>query len=80
MEKEVATSIERARARVAVKTHIQDMTEPLTGQVDARRVAARITNVESAVGELADAVETLGADRDAGEPVGTEAPISVPRE
>lgn len=47
------------KRRLDHKTFIQDVTEPLTGQVDRRRLAQRINNVEHAVSELAEAVEQI---------------------
>jgi hypothetical protein len=47
------------RARVAGKTNIQDVTEPLTGQIDRRRLAKKFTDLEHAVDDLADAVEEM---------------------
>jgi hypothetical protein len=51
--------IANVRARVAEKTNIQDVTEPLTGQIDRRRLAKKFTELEHAVDDLADAVETM---------------------
>jgi hypothetical protein len=59
MEENVDALVARVRARVAAKTSIQDVSDPLTGQLDRRTIAAKFSNVESAVGELADAVDTL---------------------
>ncbi len=59
MEPSVESTLERVRARVTAKTLVQDISEPLTGELDRRRIAARFTNLESAVGELTDAVQSL---------------------
>jgi len=59
MNDDVAAAVNRVRARVTAKTLIQDLSEPLTGALDRRRIAAKITNLETAVGDLADAVEKL---------------------
>jgi outer membrane murein-binding lipoprotein Lpp len=62
---DVDSTIQRVRARVTAKTLIQDVSEPLTGQLDRRRLAAKFTNLESAVSDLADAVATLDEKIDA---------------
>lgn len=61
MEKNVQATIDSVRARVATKTLIQDLAEPLTGRLDQRRIAAKFVNLESAVGDLATAVGSLDA-------------------
>jgi hypothetical protein len=45
------------RERVARRTFVQDVSDPLTGQIDRRKIAAKFNNLEHAVDELADAVE-----------------------
>jgi hypothetical protein len=61
MNDEVEATIERVRARVAVKTLIQDISEPLTGTLDQRRIASKFINLETAVGDLAEATDSLNA-------------------
>ena len=59
MSDNIGPIIQRVRARLAAKTLIQDTSEPLTGALDGRRIAARFTNLETAVGDLTDAVAAL---------------------
>jgi hypothetical protein len=47
------------RARVEERTFVQDVTEPLTGRVDRRKIAAKFNNLEHAVDDLAQAVERV---------------------
>ncbi len=47
------------RNRVQRRTFIQDVSEPLTGEIDRRKIAAKFNNLESAVDELAEAVERV---------------------
>ena len=47
------------RQRVERRTFIQDVTEPLTGSIDRRKIAAKFNNLEHAVDELAEAVERV---------------------
>lgn len=61
MKNAVGVLIDQARRRVATKTLIQDVSEPLTGEIDRRKLAAKFANIEHAVDDLADAVESLGA-------------------
>jgi hypothetical protein len=49
--------IETVRKRVERRTFVQDVSDPLTGQIDRRKIAAKFNNLEHAVDELADAVE-----------------------
>ena len=49
------------RASVASKTNIQDISQPLTGEIDRRRLAKRFNSLEHAVDDLADAVEQIDA-------------------
>lgn len=48
-----------ARRRVERKTFIQDVTEPLTGGIDRRKLAAKFNTIEHAVDEIACAVEKM---------------------
>ena len=50
------------RKRVERRTFIQDVTEPLTGRVDQRKIAAKFNNLEHAVDDLTTAVENIAAD------------------
>jgi hypothetical protein len=59
MNDDIEATVERVRARVATKTLIQDLSEPLTGALDRRRIAAKFTNLETAVSDLAGAVDAL---------------------
>jgi len=59
MDKDVAILVDNARKRISTKTIIQDVSEPLTGEIDRRKLAVKLANVEHAVDDLADAVETL---------------------
>jgi hypothetical protein len=61
MDHDAESKIQSVRARVTPKTLIQDLSDPLTGSLDNRRIAARFNNLEGAVDDLADAVQTLGA-------------------
>jgi hypothetical protein len=54
------------RQRVGRRTFVQDVTEPLTGRIDQRKVAAKFNNLEHAVDELATAVEQVVEDREKG--------------
>lgn len=49
--------IDDVRQRVQRRTFVQDVSDPLTGQIDRRKIAAKFNNLEHAVDELADAVE-----------------------
>ncbi len=51
--------LENVRHRVERRTFIQDVSEPLTGEIDRRKIAAKFNNLESAVDELAEAVEHI---------------------
>jgi hypothetical protein len=61
MDNDVSATVERVRARVTTKTLIQDLSEPLTGQIDQRRIATKLNNLETAVDDLAGAVGSLNA-------------------
>jgi hypothetical protein len=50
------------RKRVECRTFIQDVTEPLTGRIDQRKIAAKFNNLEHAVDDLTTAVETMSDD------------------
>ena len=54
------------RQRVDRRTFVQDVTEPLTGRIDQRKVAAKFNNIEHAVDELATAVEQVVDEREKG--------------
>lgn len=63
MEEEETSSVREllsdVRARVERRTFAQDVSDPLTGQIDRRKIAAKFNNLEHAVDELADAVEKV---------------------
>jgi hypothetical protein len=59
MDKTVANLVGRARQRISTKTMIQDVSEPLTGEIDRRKLTAKFNNIEHAVDDLASAVEVL---------------------
>ena len=59
MENTVESLVGRARRRISTKTLIQDVSEPLTGEIDRRKLAAKFSNIEHAVDDLATAVEQL---------------------
>ena len=50
------------RRRVERRTFIQDVTEPLTGRIDQRKIAAKFNNLEHAVDDLTTAVEAISDD------------------
>jgi hypothetical protein len=52
------------RRRVERRTFIQDVTEPLTGRIDQRKIAAKFNNLEHAVDDLTTAVEAMSDDDD----------------
>ena len=54
--------IHDVRKRVERRTFIQDVTEPLTGRVDQRKIAAKFNNLEHAVDDLATAVENIAGE------------------
>jgi len=56
--------LHEVRQRVERRTFIQDVTEPLTGRIDNRKIAAKFNNLEHAVDELAEAVERVVDDED----------------
>ncbi|HZO93572.1 MAG TPA: hypothetical protein VFB22_07360 [Candidatus Baltobacteraceae bacterium] len=51
--------LQDVKQRVERRTFIQDVSEPLTGEIDRRKIAAKFNNLETAVDELADAVERV---------------------
>jgi hypothetical protein len=59
MENTVESLVGRARQRISTKTLMQDVSEPLTGDIDRRKLAAKFSNIEHAVDDLATAVEVL---------------------
>jgi hypothetical protein len=61
-EKPVSVLVHHAKMRVSPRTQIQDITEPLSGNLDQRRVAAKFTRLEEAVDDLADAVAHIADD------------------
>ena len=61
----VKEKVETVRQRVDRRTFMQDVTEPLTGRLDHRKVAAKFNNLEHAVDELAEVVEVLADEKTA---------------
>jgi len=64
-ERSVKEIIHDVRQRVERRTFIQDVTEPLTGRIDRRKIAAKFNNLEHAVDELAEAVERVAEEKSA---------------
>jgi hypothetical protein len=64
-ERSVKDLLHDVRERVDRRTFIQDVTEPLTGRIDRRKIAAKFNNLEHAVDELAEAVERVAEDKSA---------------
>ena len=64
-EHSVKDLIDSVRHRVERRTFIQDVTEPLTGRIDRRKIAAKFNNLEHAVDELADAVDRVAEQKSA---------------
>jgi hypothetical protein len=62
-ERSIKELLEDVHDRVDRRTFIQDLTEPLTGEIDRRKIAAKFNNLEHAVDELATVVERV-ADED----------------
>ncbi len=58
-ERTVKELLEDVRGRVERRTFIQDVTEPLSGQLDRGKVAAKFNNLEHAVDELAEVIERV---------------------
>ena len=61
----VKSILEDVRARVDRRTFVQDVTEPLTGRIDQRKIAAKFNNLEHAVDELAEVVERVAEQKSA---------------
>jgi HAMP domain-containing protein len=57
--------LHEVRQRVERRTFIQDVTEPLTGRIDRRKMAAKFNNLEHAVDELAEVVERVADEKSA---------------
>ncbi|HEX3462636.1 MAG TPA: hypothetical protein VHS78_01115 [Candidatus Elarobacter sp.] len=64
-ERNVKDLLHDVRERVDRRTFIQDVTEPLTGRIDRRKIAAKFNNLEHAVDELAEVVERVVEDKSA---------------
>jgi hypothetical protein len=64
-EQSVKDLIDSVRHRVERRTFIQDVTEPLTGRIDRRKIAAKFNNLEHAVDELADALDRVTEQKSA---------------
>ena len=64
-ERSVKDLLHDVRERVDRRTFIQDVTEPLTGRIDRRKIAAKFNNLEHAVDELAVAVERVAEEKSA---------------
>ncbi|MEA2688592.1 MAG: hypothetical protein QOJ39_1342 [Candidatus Eremiobacteraeota bacterium] len=64
-ERSVKDILHEVRQRVDRRTFIQDVTEPLTGRIDRRKIAAKFNNLEHAVDELAEAVERVAEEKSA---------------
>jgi kynureninase len=64
-ERSVKEILHEVRQRVERRTFIQDVSEPLTGRVDQRKIAAKFNNIEHAVDELAEVVERVADEKSA---------------
>jgi translation elongation factor EF-1beta len=64
-ERSVKELVHEVRQRVERRTFIQDVSEPLTGRIDQRKIAAKFNNLEHAVDELAEAVERVADEKSA---------------
>jgi hypothetical protein len=64
-ERSVKDLLQDVRERVDRRTFIQDVTEPLTGRIDRRKIAAKFNNLEHAVDELAEVVERVVEEKSA---------------
>jgi hypothetical protein len=64
-ERSVKEILHEVRQRVDRRTFIQDVSEPLTGRIDQRKIAAEFNNLEHAVDELAVAVERVAEQKSA---------------
>jgi hypothetical protein len=58
-ERSIKEILHEVRQRVDRRTFIQDVSEPLTGRIDQRKIAAKFNNLEHAVDELANVVERV---------------------
>lgn len=58
-ERSIKELLDDVHQRVERRTFIQDLTEPLTGEIDRRKIAAKVNNLEHAVDELATVVERV---------------------
>ncbi|GAC1580729.1 MAG: hypothetical protein NVS3B7_15460 [Candidatus Elarobacter sp.] len=58
-ERTVQELLSDVRSRVERRTFIQDLSEPLTGRIDRRKIAAKFNSLEHAVDDLAEAVERV---------------------
>jgi hypothetical protein len=64
-ERSIKDILHDVRQRVDRRTFIQDVSEPLTGRIDQRKIAAKFNNLEHAVDELAEAVERVADQKSA---------------
>lgn len=64
-ERSVKELLHEVRQRVDRRTFVQDVTEPLTGSIDRRKIAAKFNNLEHAIDELAEAVERVVDEKSA---------------
>jgi hypothetical protein len=64
-ERSVKDILHEVRQRVDRRTFIQDVTEPMTGRIDRRKIAAKFNNIEHAVDDLAEAVERVAEEKSA---------------
>jgi len=64
-DRTVKEILHEVRQRVDRRTFIQDVTEPLTGRIDRRKIAAKFNNLEHAVDDLAEAVERVAEEKSA---------------
>jgi hypothetical protein len=64
-DRSVKEILHEVRRRVDRRTFIQDVSEPLTGRIDRRKIAAKFNNLEDAVDELAVAVERVAEEKSA---------------
>jgi hypothetical protein len=63
-ERSIKELLEDVHERLVPRTFIQDLTEPLTGTIDRRKIVAKFNNLEHAVDELATAVERVADEED----------------
>ena len=64
-ERSVKDILQEVRQRVDRRTFIQDVSEPLTGRIDQRKIAAKFNNLEHAVEELTEVVERVVEEKSA---------------